>query len=474
MRKNRKTKILCTIGPASSSRETLASMARAGMSAVRLNFSHGTHESHAEAYRNVRRAEKETGIPLAVVQDLQGPRIRLGDLGEAGYRLKKGQRITLSPRSRSNPDKGIFPVDYPGMDRDVAKGEAVLVNEGKIRLRILEIREGEIRCEVRDGGMVSSHKGINLPGTRISMPSVTEKDLRDLRFGLKLGVDIVAVSFVREAGDLEPARKIIRNSGRRVLLVAKIEKPEALKNARRIMEAADGIMIARGDLGIEVSLEEVPVHQKDLIEMCRKAGKPVITATQMLESMISAPIPTRAEAADVANAVFDGTDCLMLSGETAVGRYPVRVVRTMDRIAREAEKHPSLARKTYFEGGAGFSDAEAIAHAAVDISEDLSIPIVAFTISGSTAMRISSFRPQARILALTPRPGTLRHLCVVWGIEPREAGEVENTDEMLQLAGKTLLSSGTVPRKGKFVLVAGVPIKREGITNLIKIHEART
>ena len=488
MQATRKTKILCTLGPASASTKIITFMVKAGMNAVRLNFSHGTHESHAKLFNVIRSVEKETKTHIAIVQDLQGPRIRLGDLGEQKCELKRGDNIVLSLNGVFDPVKSIYPVDYPGMDKDVAPGEIILACDGEISMKVVKESTCGIHCKVIEGGNISSHKGVNLPGTNISLPALTKKDLDDLRFGLGLGVNAVAVSFVREASDLEPARKLIEESGKKVFLIAKIEKPEALKNIDQIIEVVDGIMVARGDLGIEIPYEEVPFQQKSLIEKSINAGKFVITATQMLESMISAPVPTRAEAADVANAVFDGTDCLMLSGETAIGLFPVRTVETMSRIAFEAEKHPFLARKASIVRGKGrqeyllhkihlkkdekaISVAAAIAHAAVDVSDDLSIPIVAFTMSGGTAAWIVQLRPQQKIIAMTPSRETLRQLVLRWGVIPMYAPEVESTDEMLLAAQDVFCKEKIESRYNKFVLVAGVPIRTAGTTNLLKIHE---
>ena len=384
--------------------------------------------------------------------------------------------------------KDVYPVDYPGMDKDVKPGESILACDGEIELKVLKKSADGIRCRVIEGGYISSHKGINLPGTTISLPALTEKDLDDLRFGLKLGVDAVAVSFVREASDLVPARTLIEKSGGKALLIAKIEKPQALNNIDAIIDIVDGIMVARGDLGIEVPYEEVPVHQKSIIEKSVAAGRFVITATQMLESMISAPVPTRAEATDVANAVFDGTDCLMLSGETAIGAFPVKTVRAMSRIAVEAEKHPALIRKASMVSekrqrdillrrfnaknrACGMFVGEAIAHAAVDVSDDLSIPIVAFTMSGGTAAQIVQLRPQQKIIAMTPSRESLRQLVLRWGVIPMYASRVATTDEMLVVAQEVFCREKPRNRYKKFVLVAGVPIGTAGTTNLMKVHE---
>ncbi|MEI6310406.1 MAG: pyruvate kinase, partial [bacterium] len=415
----RRTKIVATLGPASDSEETLRGLIRGGVDVVRLNFSHGRAEEHQARLELVRRLAAEEGRAVAILQDLQGPKIRTGRLvGGGPVQLVEGAFLTLSNEPMEGTAERVS-TSYPSLPEDVKQGDRILVDDGLLELRVEAVTGGEVRTEVMHGGPLGEHKGINLPGVAVSAPALGEKDLRDLALGLQMGVDYVALSFVREAEDLRKLRRVIEAAGSDTPIIAKLEKPEALAQLGEILAACEGVMVARGDLGVELSPEAVPSAQKRIIEAANRAAKPVITATQMLESMIDHPRPTRAEASDVANAIFDGTGALMLSGETAVGRFPLETIRTMNAIACQAEGELShwghrWARDTHTD-----LTSQAVAHAAVDLAEDLGVAlIVAFTRGGATARYLAQLRPAVPILAFTPRLETYRRLALYWGVVP--------------------------------------------------------
>src|SRR5512139_1978521 len=395
---SKRTKIIATIGPASSSSSVIAKLIRAGMDAARLNFSHGDRKDHRTRIRLIRQEAKKAGRHIAIIQDLQGPKLRVGDMQNDGVPLRRGDTVTLTTKKVLGTSR-LVSVSYPRLARDLRSGDRVLFDDGRLEARVVRKGVDGVQCRVVRGGVLKSHKGINLPGARLSLPSLSAKDRQDLQFGIEQGVDYVALSFVRTAKDIEATRAFLRRNGAAIPVIAKIEKPEALDNLAGIIGASDGIMVARGDLGVEMSPEQVPLLQKLIIRSCNEAEKPVITATQMLESMIESPQPTRAEASDVANAILDGTDCVMLSGETAVGRYPVQAVAVMARIAEQAETSLNPLPPDRHIGGMD----ESVAHAACRAAaEQHARAIVTFTQSGGTALLVSKHRPDADIIAPTP------------------------------------------------------------------------
>lgn len=466
------TKIVCTIGPATSSPERLRQLMEAGMDVARLNFSHGTHESHAQVIERIRQISKQLDKPVAILQDLCGPKLRLGSLPEEGVPVENGKNVRFV-LAEQGADAEHIPLPSSTLFALVRPGERILIDDGSIEVTVTQRDLNTIHGMVRIGGVLFSHKGVNLPDTRLPVTSVTERDLDDLRFGIQQGVDWVAVSFVREPEDLQPVRYTIEAAGANVRVIAKIEKREAVENLDKILEAADGIMVARGDLGVEVPIDEVPLIQKEIIARCNRAGKPVITATQMLESMISAPHPTRAEATDVANSILDGTDAVMLSGETAVGQYPIDAVQVMHRIASRTEqalKEGVVVQPNQPVAGS-LSVTEAVAEAVCHIAYDINArAIICATTSGSTARLVSKYRPKTPIVAFTPFESTYRQLALSWGVQPRLIPQVYTMEEMLQTAVNTAVDMGLAHEGDKVVITAGVPIGVPGNTNLIKVH----
>ncbi|RME26876.1 MAG: pyruvate kinase [Deltaproteobacteria bacterium] len=465
----KKAKIVCTVGPSSESEDIIQRMASEGMDTARLNFSHGTVSGHRRMCRAIRRVSDRIGRPIAVLQDLQGPRLRLGKIENDWLELEKGTRLVLTTRKVAGKP-GVIPVQYPNFAREVRRGSIVLLADGSVQLEVLDTNGPDVDTRVVVGGRIGTHQGLNLPGTDISSPALTAKDVADLKAGLSMGVDAVALSFVRSPEHVRKARKILSRHSSRALLIAKIEHPLAVERLEDILREADGIMVARGDLGVEMPPEKVPTIQKQAIAMANHRGKLVIVATQMLESMRHQPRPTRAEASDVANAVLDGADALMLSGETASGRYPVEAVRMMKRIVLEAEAS----------SGAGAMPqplvetepfANAVANATVVAARDLEVKtIVAFTESGYTARLLSDYRPEAEIVALTPRRQTQRALAMFWGVEPVLVPRVRSTDALIRLVNRTLLEK-RLASKGEVVVVTGsIPAGRSGRTNMMKAH----
>ena len=467
----RRTRIVCTIGPASQDLETMKALLRAGMNVARLNFSHGDHESHARTFANLRQASQESGYPLAILQDLCGPKIRLG-LVEEGSELTAGELFIL--RAPEHAEAGqvgsqqAATVTYSGLAQELLPGNRVLLDDGKLELRVEECHNDHLVTRVIQGGPLKSKKGVNLPGAVLSTPALTKKDEADLRFGLEMGVDLVALSFVRRAADLDLPRAIMKELGIRRPIIAKIEKQEALNELAEIVHAADAIMVARGDLGIEVALEEVPIVQKEAIKLALKASKPVITATQMLETMITQSTPTRAEVTDVANAIFDGTDAVMLSGETASGAFPVQTVQVMDRIAHRAERNLNYESVLTEIAGHGQSG-EVLALAACEVAEELQAKaIVACTVNGTTVRRLSKYRPRAPILALTPDPAMSRQLLLSWGVTPLGVSQYHTIDELLAQAEAAALKQPFMEPGDTIVVVAGMPLGAP--TNFITVR----
>ena len=471
----RRAKIVCTLGPATSSPRRIRELVYAGMDVARLNMSHGSHEDHAEAYRLAREAADASGHGVGIFADLQGPKIRLERFAEGSAQLRRGQEWTITTRDVEGDDK-VCGTTYKGLPGDVAPGDPILIDDGKIRLRVLEVVDGtDVRCEVLVGGRVSNNKGINLPGVAVSVPALSDKDEADLRFALSLSVDFVALSFVRDAQDAEDVRRIMREVGVMVPVIAKIEKPQAIDNLDEVIAAFDGFMVARGDLGVECPLEEVPFLQKQVIRKARLNAKPVIVATQMLESMIGNPQPTRAETSDVANAVLDGADAVMLSGETSVGEYPVHTVETMARIISATELH---ALESAVDGGLAEIDWDphtksgVIAKAAAEVAERVHAKyVVAFTQSGDSARRMSRLRGSIPVLAFTPEDKVRSQLSLSWGVETFKTAEVEHTDEMVRQVDDQLLRIGRVQEGDLVVIIAGAPPGIPGSTNALRIHK---
>jgi pyruvate kinase len=471
---NAKTKILCTLGPATREVDTLVRMINAGMDAVRLNFSHGTREDHRRLLMNVREATRQTGGYVGILQDLQGPKIRVGELTKPAVTLVPGAQFVITTEAIEGDEKRVS-TTYTGLPTDVRRGDRILLDDGKLQLKVLDVQGHDVVTEVVVGGMLSSHKGINLPGVRVSSPSCTPKDLDDLMFGLEEGVDYVALSFVRSASDIHDLRAAIarQGGGQGVQIIAKIEKPEAIAAIQDIVAAADGIMIARGDLGVEMAAEEVPILQKQIVARCNAAGKPVIIATQMLESMIDSPRPTRAETNDVANAVLDGADAVMLSGETSVGHYALDAVTMMKRIIARVEGEKALPgwHSRLLEGTVS-NRHEALGQAACMLAQQMNAAaIVAVTRSGQTARVLSRYRPSPKIVAVTADARTLRMLGLAWGVRGLVISELDDdSDKALHRIQERLLAGNWV-RPGEYVvLLGGQPFLARGSTNFIKVE----
>ena len=480
----RKAKIVCTIGPASDGAVVLEQLIRSGMDAARLNFSHGTHDSHGRAIKTIRDTADRHGVAIAIIQDLQGPRIRVGEI-DGALELIAGQRVRLRTMSlRSGGQIGArvvlaagpvqdIPVTYQALTRDIRPGAKILIDDGLVELTADRIVDGAVECTVVAGGRVTSHKGMNLPGTVVSAPTLTEKDREDLRFGVAQGVDYIALSFVRGAQDIMAAKELIAECGGDVPVIAKIERQEAVTDLEAILAHADGVMVARGDLGVELGPEAVPVLQKRIIATANRRRRLVITATQMLESMTQHLRPTRAEASDVANAVFDGTDAVMLSAETAVGHYPVEVVQVMDRIIRaaEVETGPCFVRRSQGEQGQD-SIPEAISLSAYSAAATIGASaIVAFSERGTTARLVSKQRPVAPIIALTPFEAVRRQMALYWGVLPHTVPQIPTTDERVNEAERRLKAEGLVRSGQRIVILSGTRIGQPGGTNLMKLHE---
>jgi len=464
-----RTKIVCTIGPASRSSETLEQLIRAGMDVARLNFSHGTQTEHLEVVTAIRRIAERLGRSIAILQDLAGLKIRIGEIESGAVLLEAGASFTLTTRPILGSRQEVS-VDYAHLTKDVQPRDRVLLSDGDLELEVIRTTGEDVHCRVITGGTLASRKGINLPAHSITMPTVTDKDRDDLAFGLRHGVDYVAQSFVRTAADVLEVRRMIHEHGNTVPLIAKIETQDALTNIDEIIDSVDGVMVARGDLGVAVPLATVPQLQRMLIAKANRAGKPVVTATQMLRSMQDSPRPTRAEVTDVANAVLDGTDAIMLSEETAIGRFPLEAVRMMAAIAADAESaFPFEAWIHRFETGGPLPDA--VARAACDMAADIdAAAILTCTQSGDTARRVARYRPRTPILAPTPHDETYRRLALVWGVTPLLNHSQPTTDDLIAGALDAAQASTRVQRGDTVVITAGVPVGRAGMTNLIKVE----
>jgi pyruvate kinase len=464
----RRAKIVCTLGPATSSAEQIQTLVDAGMDVARLNLSHGEYADHEETYLRVRRASDQAGRGVGVLVDLQGPKIRLGNFADGPVLLERGHEFTITTDDVPG-DAEMVSTTYAGLPGDVDAGDRILIDDGKVGLTCVAVTGTRVRCLVTEGGMVSDHKGLNLPGVAVSVPALSEKDIEDLRWALRLRADMVALSFVRSAEDVKDVHRIMDEEGVRLPVLAKIEKPQAVENLLEIILAFDGIMVARGDLGVELPLEDVPMVQKRAVEMARNNAKPVIVATQMLESMISASRPTRAEASDVANAVLDGADALMLSGETSVGKFPIESVQTMARIITKVETEAldhvaAMSSTPRTTGGA-------IARAATEVGALLDARfLVAFTRSGDSARRLARYRSPIPLLAFTPEQATRSQLALTWGAEAFLVPFVQHTDDMVRQVDKALLELGRCDRGDLIVIIAGSPTGKAGSTNAMRVH----
>ena len=468
----RRAKIVATLGPASSSYDQLRAIIEAGVDVARMNLSHGSYDVHEQIYRDVRKAASDLDKPVGVFVDLQGPKIRLTKFKDGPVKLEKGATFKITT-DEIEGDVNICGTTFKGLPGDVKVGDFLLIDDGKVRLRAVAVSDTTVTTEVEIPGLVSNNKGINLPGVAVNVPALSEKDEADLRWGLKLGVDMVALSFVRDASDIDRVHEIMREEGRKVPVIAKIEKPQAVENLEEIIDAFDAIMVARGDLGVELPLEQVPLVQKRAVELARRWAKPVIVATQMLESMISSSIPTRAETSDVANAVLDGADALMLSGETSVGSFPVETVSTMAKIIQSTEENglsriPDLGTRPHTQGGA-------VSFAAMEIAELLGSKFVCvFTEGGDSLRRISRLRSAVPVLSFTPNVQTARELSLVWGSKTYIVPKVTHTDSMFEQVDISVLEQGMCKVGDEVVVVAGTPPGVSGSTNTLRVHKIGT
>lgn len=469
----KKTKIVCTIGPASQSPEVLEQLIKNGMNVARLNFSHGFHEEHLEKIKTIKRIRRKLNVPLGLMLDTKGPEIRIGKFEEKEYFLKPDDIFTLTTRNIVG-NKDIVSVSYEGLPQDVEKGSIISVDDGLIQLEVIEIKDGtEIVCRVQNNGVISNNKGVNLPGRVTNLPSITPKDVDDIKFGIENGIDMIAASFVRKKEDIYDIRKVLEDhGGEDILIISKIESQEGVDNADEIIEASDGIMVARGDLGVEIRTELIPLVQKEIIRKCNKAAKPVITATQMLDSMQRNPRPTRAETTDVANAIIDGTDCVMLSGETAAGKYPVEAVKTMRDICITTELSDDFEENIYqTEIDRKITTTNAISKSTCTIASQLRAKaIITCTASGNTAKAVSKFRPRTNIIACTINEKVARRLSVSWGVYPIIVDTAYETDELIERAIVGALKENYVQEGDLTVLTAGIPLGVSGTSNLIKVH----
>ncbi|MFH8663381.1 pyruvate kinase [Streptomyces anulatus] len=469
----RRAKIVCTLGPATDTYDQIKALVEAGMDIARFNLSHGSYAEHEERYHHVRKASEETGRNVGILADLQGPKIRLGRFREGPVLLERGDTFTITVEPFEGQGTGdICGTTYDGLAADVTTGERILVDDGRVTLEVTGVEGPRVRTTVIEGGMVSDNKGLNLPGVAVSVPALSEKDIDDLRWALRTGADIIALSFVRTGRDIDDVHRVMDEQNRRLPVIAKVEKPQAVDNIDDIVAAFDGIMVARGDLGVEMPLEQVPIVQKRAIKLARRNAKPVIVATQMLDSMIDNSRPTRAEASDVANAIIDGTDAVMLSGETSVGKYPIETVRTMSRIVEAAEEDllakglPPLTErnKPRTQGGA-------VARAAAEMGDFLGAKfLVAFTQSGDTVKRLSRYRSPIPLLAFTPDEATCAQLNLTWGVETFLGPHVDSTDAMVAQVDEELLRIGRCKKGDVVVITAGSPPGVAGSTNLVRVH----
>lgn len=467
----KRTKIVCTLGPASDKEETLRELINNGLNVCRFNFSHGTHEEHKVRMDLVKKVRTDLAQPIAILLDTKGPEIRTGDFDLPEVLLEEGQKFTITiDEVLGNKEK--CTVTYKHLSKDVVSGDTILIDDGLIGLRVDEVKGDEILCTVQNSGVVKNHKGVNVPGVKINLPALTDKDISDIEFGIAQGIDYIAASFVRKASDVLAIKEVLENNNaKHIQIISKIENQEGVDNIDSILNVSDGIMVARGDLGVEIPTEEIPIAQKMMIKKCNEVGKPVITATQMLDSMIRNPRPTRAEVTDVANAIYDGTDAIMLSGETAAGKYPAEAVKTMATIAKRTEKtidYNQLLKKRKI---ADITVTNAISHATCTTATDLNASsIITFTSSGHTARMVSKFRPQCPIIATTEDEGVMRLLALTWGVYPVKTSNVGSTDEIIDKSIDAVKKINHLNVGDLVVITAGVPVGVSGTTNLIKVH----
>jgi len=471
------TKIVCTLGPASNDPETLDALIAAGMDVARLNFSHGDHDGHAATYARVREAALRAGREVAILQDLQGPKIRVGKLDGGRMALTEDQLVTIVPAT-DQPGPEVIPTTYQGLPGDVTSGDTILMDDGLLRMRVVGVDRERVQCRVEVGGVLKDRKGINLPGVKVSAPALTDKDLADLDFGTELGVDFLCLSFVRTPDDIELAKARLRHNGKDTPVIAKIEKPMAVDNLEAILDVTDGIMVARGDLGVELGPEKVPLIQKRCIEEANLRGKLVITATQMLESMVTSSFPTRAEASDVANAVLDQTDAVMLSGETATGKHPPLVVETMVRIIKEVESSQRYRKAAELPPLQIHTTSNAIAHAAAAAANTLEEihAVICISTHGITPTLLSDYRPRVPIIALTKEAESCRRLAAFWGVHPIrfDFDSLDTTESAIERAENELLQTGLVRRGDKIIITMAIPAASGLHTNTLKIHRVGT
>ena len=467
----KRTKIVCTLGPASQSEDVLRELILNGLNVCRFNFSHGSHEEHKGRIDMVKKVREELNKPIAILLDTKGPEIRTGNFADPEVLLEEGSEFTIK-MDEALGTKEICTVSYKGLADDVKEGDSILIDDGLVGLRVKSVENGNIKCIVENSGIVKNHKGVNVPGVKINLPAITPKDISDIEFGIEEGIDMIAASFVRKASDVLAIREILeKNNAGDVLILSKIENQEGVENIDEILQVSDGIMVARGDLGVEIPTEEIPIVQKMIIKKCNELAKPVITATQMLDSMIRNPRPTRAEVTDVANAIYDGTDAIMLSGETAAGKYPVEAVKVMASIAKRIEQTLDYDRMLKEKGSKNVTVTDAISHATCTTAVDLNASaIITSTSSGYTAKMVSKFRPQAPIIAATSNEAVMRRLALTWGVCPIKSALAGNTDEVIEKSIEASIENGYVKNGELVVITAGVPVGVSGTTNLIKVH----
>ncbi|MCR1899160.1 pyruvate kinase [Irregularibacter muris] len=467
----KRTKIVCTLGPASESKDVLMGLVKSGMNVSRLNFSHGSHEEHKRKIDLIKEVREELNTPVAILLDTKGPEVRIKQFETGEIELIEGEKFILTTRDIKGNKDGVA-VTFDNLHQEIKEGNKVLIDDGLVQLTVEKIVGPDIHCIVENGGPLKNNKSINLPDVNINLPAITEKDTQDIKFGIRENIDFIAASFIRKAQDILEIRKVLEeNDAEDIQIISKIENREGVNNIDEIIEYSDGIMVARGDLGVEIPPEEVPLVQKMIIRKCNKAGKPVITATQMLDSMIRNPRPTRAEVTDVANAIFDGTDAIMLSGETAAGKFPVEAVRTMDRIARKTENSLNYKEMLKTLDPAEISVTDSISHATCTTAQELGASaIITATASGHTARMVSKYRPESPILAFTPDAKVVRRLTLVWGVYPVLIQDFTSTDELFDHSVHRALEEGLVQWGDLVVITAGIPLGIKGTTNLIKVH----
>jgi len=473
----RRTKIVATVGPASDSEERLSALIQTGVDVFRLNFSHGDHAGKSAVIRSIRKLSQQHERPVAILGDLQGPKIRTGLMEGGGLQLIAGGEVTVTTREVLGQGD-LIPTIYQGLPHDVGAGDRILLDDGLMELQVLGVEGTEVRCQVVTGGLLKDRKGMNLPGANVSAPALTEKDREDLHFCIMEELDYVALSFVRQASDVVELKGILQQHGSELRIIAKIEKPEAVTNFDAILEVSDGVMVARGDLGVEINPEKVPLIQKRIIRSCNAAGKPVITATQMLESMVNNPRPTRAETSDVANAILDGTDAIMLSAETASGKYPLEAVSMMVQVALDVEAEPQLQGKVFHPIATADGNpllAEVIGQAACQVSENVrAAAILAFTQTGSTAALVSKYRPSLPIIAVTPSQKVRRRLALYNGVQSLRVHIEGNTEAQIRSVEEAVLATGWLSQGEVVVITMGSPLSSPGTTNLMKVHRLET